>query len=170
MDIVIRKVREEDLPMVVDIKVKGWQTAYEGIISDEYLSNMDNEYEKRIARMKATYRDNGFIVAEDNGEIVGFCRYVYDNSFSPQMQDIDCELMAIYVKPNLKYSGIGSKMFNYVVDEFKNMQKSKMIIWCLKDNEPSKRFYTKMGGRIVDEKIVQIGDNNYTECGFLYDI
>jgi hypothetical protein len=30
MDIIIRNVRKEDLPSVVDIKIKGWKRAYKG--------------------------------------------------------------------------------------------------------------------------------------------
>ncbi len=86
------------------------------------------------------------------------------------MHDIDCEITALYVKPDLKYNGIGTKLFKYVIDEFKNKNKTKMIIWCLKDNEPSKKFYTKMGGKIVKEKIMEIGDKNYLEVGFEYNI
>ncbi len=45
-----------------------------------------------------------------------------------------------------------------------------MILWCLKDNEPSKKFYTKMGGEIVKEKTIEIGGKNYYEVGFRYNI
>ena len=113
---------------------------------------------------------NGFIVAVLNDEVVGFCRYTFDNIFSPEIEKADCELCALYVKPELKYSGIGTKMFNYVVNEFKKKNKSKMILWCLKDNEPSKKFYTKMGGKIIKEKETIIGDIQYQECCFEYSI
>lgn len=170
MDIIIRNVRKEDLPSVVDIKITGWQSAYKGIVDDTYLNNLSNERETRIAKMEKNYMTNGFIVAESNGEVVGFCRYIFDNSFSPEIENIDCELCAIYVRKDLKYSGIGTKMFNYVVNEFKKNNKTKMVLWCLKDNEPSKKFYTKMGGKIIKEKNVDIGDEQYIECCFEYDI
>lgn len=170
MDIIIRNIRKEDLPSVVDIKIKGWQSAYKGIVDDTYLNNLSNERETRIAKMEKNYITNGFIVAELDNEVVGFCRYIFDNSFSPEIDGIDCELCAIYVKPDLKYSGIGTKMFTYVVNEFRKNNKSKMVLWCLKDNEPSKKFYTKMGGKIIKEKDVEIGDKQYKECCFEYDL
>ena len=61
-------------------------------------------------------------------------------------------------------------MFHFVIHEFKNINKTNMVVWCLKNNEPSKRFYTKMGGKVVKEKIVEIGGKNYSEVGFLYNI
>lgn len=168
--VIIRKVKREDIPFVVDIKTKGWQSAYDGIVDDEYLNNLDNERAARIAKMEASFNANGFIVAELDGEVVGFCRYVANNSFSPEVKGADCELTAIYVRPDLKHCGIGSRMFGYVVEEFRRQGKTRMILWCLRDNEPSKRFYAKMGGKIIKEKAVIIGGKNYTECCFSYDL
>lgn len=170
MDIIIRNVRKDDLPAVVDIKIKGWQSAYKDIIDSTYLSDLNNEYDIRIKKMEKNYMTNGFIVAELNNEVIGFCRYIFNNSFSPEIENADCELCAIYVKPNLKYLGIGTKMFNYVVNEFKKKNKSKMILWCLKDNEQSKKFYNKMGGKIIEEREVIIGGKKYQECCFIYNI
>ena len=45
-----------------------------------------------------------------------------------------------------------------------------MILWCLKDNEPSKKFYTKMGGKIIKERAIEIEEKEYLEVGFEYNI
>lgn len=70
----------------------------------------------------------------------------------------------------MKYQGIGTELIQFVINEFKNKNKIKMIIWCLKDNEPAKKFYTKMGGKIIKERIIKIGEGDYLEVGFGYDI
>lgn len=167
-DIIIRNIEEKDIPSVVDIRIDGWREAYKGIVDDNTLNSMNRE--ERIERRKKDYKDNGFIVAELNNEVVGFCRYVDSNEFSPNVSDIDCEIIALYIRPDMKYKGIGTKLFNYVVGEFKSKNKSKMILWCLKDNEPSKKFYTKMGGVIERKKEIDIGGKNYNEVGFVYKI
>lgn len=165
-DIIIRKINEKDIPSIADIQVNGWKTAYKGIIDDDILDTMNKE--EKIGRLKESYQKNGFIVAEFKDEIVGFCRYIDSNEFTPDMQDIDCEITALYVKPDLKYNGIGTKLFQFVINEFKTKNKTKMILWCLKDNEPSKKFYTKMGGEIVKERLLKIGEKSYYEVGFIY--
>lgn len=86
------------------------------------------------------------------------------------MLDLDCELLALYIKPSLKYNGIGTKLFQFVVGEFKSKNKTKMILWCLKENEPSKKFYTKIGGEIIKERAFEIEGKNYYEVGFRYNI
>ena len=167
-NIKIRNIEEKDIPSVVDIKISGWQVAYKGIIEDNILNSMNRE--KIIEKLKNNYKENGFIVAELNNEIVGFCSYIDNNKFTPDITYIDCELSALYVKPNLKYNGIGTKLFQFATNEFKNKNKTKMILWCLKDNEPSKKFYTKMGGEIIKERIIEIGQKSYYEVGFMYNI
>ncbi len=167
-NIIIRNVKEKDIPSIAEIQVNGWKTAYKGIIDDVVLNTMNKN--DKIERFKSNYQKNGFIVAELKNEVVGFCRYIESNEFTPDMQNIDCEITALYVKPELKYNGIGTKLFQFVTNEFKIKSKTKMILWCLKDNEPSKKFYTKMGGKIAKERVIEIGENNYYEVGFEYDI
>ena len=169
MNIQVRNVQKADVPAVVGLKIDGWKSAYAGIIDDDFLKDLDDSFAAQVARMEADYDSGGFIVAESEGEIVGFCRYASSNHFSPDQADVDCELLAIYVKSNLKYFGIGTRMFEYVVSEFKKQGKRKMILWCLKDNEPAKKFYTKMGGKIIGERTVELGDKKYLECGFEYN-
>ncbi len=167
-NLIIRNIEEKDIPQVVDIQIDGWQTAYREIIDDEYLDSMNRE--SKIEKRKKDYMNNGFIVAEYENNIVGFCRYVDSNEFSSDIDNIDCEMLALYVKPDLKRNGIGKKLFEYVINEFKKENKRNMILWCLKENESSKKFYEKMGGKIIKERFIKIGDKEYSEVGFLYDL
>ena len=57
--IIIRNVKFEDLKSVADIATRVWQTAYRGIVDDDYLNNLSIEenYQKRIK----DYKEVGFI-------------------------------------------------------------------------------------------------------------
>ena len=125
--IIIRNIEKKDIPSVADIKINGWRIAYKGIIDDKVLNSMNRKKKKK--KIRKTYKDNGFIVAELNNEVVGFCNYIDTNKFTQDISDIDCELLAIYVKPDLKYNGIGTKLFQFVINEFKSTKKTKMILW-----------------------------------------
>ena len=170
MDIEIRNIKLEEIKDAIDIKITGWQNAYRGIIDDYFLDvTLPSEREKRIENWASNYEESPFIVAIYNGEVVGFSRFVDNNNFSPNI-DCDSELCAIYVKPNYKFMGIGTKLFNYITDYFKSLNKEKMILWCLDGNLPSIKFYTKMGGTIVAEKYATIDNKEYKELGFLYNL
>ena len=167
-EVEIRKVKEEDIEAIIGIKIDGWQTAYRGIIDDKYLEALNKE--EKLAKMKEDYSQDGFIVAVMEGKIVGFCRYIGSNEFSSEYEEIDCELCALYVKSDLKRNGIGRKLFLYVVNQFVKEQKSKMILWCLKENSAGRAFYEKMGGQVYTEKKEKIGEKEYEEVAFLYDL
>ena len=167
-EIVIRNVRFEDLRNVSEIVVESWKTAYRGIVADEYLDSLtvDQNYKKRIN----DYTENGFIVAERDNEVVGFCRYGFENAYGEMFPDVDCELHALYVKPNCKGVGIGTKIINYVINEFKAKGYKKMILWCFKDNYPARMFYEKMGGIYGTEGIITRGGKDYKEVCYIYDL
>lgn len=168
-EIKIRKVRKADLTEVVDISIRGWQTAYRGIIDDDFLDSMDKQ--EMLKRQLEDYQKDGFIVAELEEKVVGFCRYIDSNEKTPDIEGIDCEICALYVKPELKRHGIGKAMFKYVTNEFKIKEKKKMIIWCLKENEPSRKFYKIMGGiEIPQEHFYEKAGKKYQEAGYVYDL
>lgn len=167
-NIKIREIEEKDIPEVAEIRVNAWKKAYKGIIEESFLKDLS--VKEDIERRKQDYKNTGFIVAELDGEIVGFCRYIDNNSFSPNIEDIDCEIIALYVKIDLLNQGIGSKMFEYVKTEFNKKNKTKMILWCLKDNENAKKFYKKSGGQIIKEDKFKIGDKEYVEFAFCFNL
>lgn len=167
-EVEIRKVREEDIEAIVEIKIDGWKTAYRGIIDDKYLETLNKE--EKVEKMKKDYSQDGFIVAVIEGEIVGFCRYISSNQFSSEYGEIDCELCALYVKSDLKRNGIGRKLFLNVVNQFVKEKKNKMILWCLKENNAGRAFYEKMGGQVYAEKKGEIGEKEYEEVAYLYDL
>ena len=166
-NLVIRKMEYKDIESVANIKVSSWRLSYKGIIDDEYLDNMDiNLY---IEKRKEDYNKSLYYVADLDGKVVGFCRYD-DRLRQFNKQNIGGEIYALYVEPTMKRMGIGKALVNKVEEEFREKGIKTYIIWCLKDNEPSKAFYKKMGGIEIGEKDIEIGGKNYKETGFLYNM
>ncbi len=165
--ILIRKVRYEDIEKIVDINIKDWKKVYKGIIDDNTLDNLDRN--AKIKKWREHYNIGNVIVAEENGIILGYCRYdtnaVFENS------DIDSEIIAIYVDYDKLGSGVGRKLVEYVMKDLKNKNKTKMILWCLEKNKDARRFYEKMGGKLIQgEKYFDKDGKKYKEVGYVYDI
>ena len=167
-EITIRDVNFEDLRRVSEIVVESWKTAYRGIVADEYLESLtvDQNYQKRLN----DYTDGGFVVAEINNEVVGFCRYRFENAYEDKFPDVDCELCALYVKSAYKGNGVGKKIINYVMNDFKEKGYKKMILWCFKDNYPARMFYEKIGGIYGSEGIITRSEKDYKEVSYTYDL
>ena len=162
----IRTAKYEDIEKIVDINIKDWKKVYKGIIDDNILNNL-NKHEK-IEKCRKNYNEGNVIVAEKNGTILGYCKYddnvVYENN-------IDSEIIALYVDCDNFGNGIGKELLEYVKKELKSKNKTKMIIWCLEENKNARKFYEKMGGSILaDEKYYEKNGKKYREIGYVYNI
>lgn len=169
-NIIIRNATIDDIEKIADIKIEGWQTAYRGIIDDDFLDSMDRE--KEIEKRRNNI-ENGvsIVVAELNNEIVGFCLYRNYNNYPEKFKkEADCEISSLYVTSKLKRNGIGRKLMQYVIELLKKEGKTKMILGCLKENYPSRAFYEKMGGKIMDYDEIEFGDKKYGLAIYEYDI
>ena len=130
-NIIIRKPKKEDYAAMARILVDGWRCAYKNIVEDEYLDNLS--VEKICKRYTENKKGNAFLVAEVNGEVAAFCRY----SLSIPAEDrdgFDGTISEIYVKPDLKHGGIGTVLFNNVLQDFRKNGNSCVILGCFSKN------------------------------------
>lgn len=167
-DIRIRQATTKDIKSIATIKVTGWQNAYRGIVDDEYLDKMS--VEEQIEKYSGSYKLKDIFIVEMQDEIVGFCRFYNYKEPAYDDKEIDCEIREIYIKPDLKRMGIGSKLFKYTLDYFKILGKKKLYLGCLKDNYNSRNFYEKMGGLLGKESEIEVGDNKYKVASYIYKL
>ena len=160
-DMVIRKAEKEDVRQIAEICVEDWQKAYRGIIDSEWLDSMsvDKQYEKEIRR----YQD--FIVAADGNQILGYAWLQLAED-----EPADCEIVALYVRYSNRNNGIGKLLLQYAMNYFREAGKKTMIIWCLKENEESRRFYEKNGGKAFRISSHQWGSKECEMISYLYDL
>ncbi len=167
-NIIIRKANQSDIEQIAAIKIKGWKTAYEDMIDKEILDNMD--IKKEIENYTNRYSLDNVFVADNNGEILGFCR-VYDYDDSPyEDKEIDCEIREIYVRPDIKRMGIGSKIFNYVFQYFKQKNKNKLYLGVFEHHYKSRNFYEKMGGILGKKDNLEIKGKYYSTVSYTYNL
>ena len=138
--LIIRNAIISDIPEVIKLHVDSWNKTYKGIIAQDHLDNIKNNIDKRIERMNNEFNLRKMIVATIDKEIVAFSEYTLTNVFSKDL-DIDCELCGLYVKNECVGTGIGTKVFNYVMSEFIKNDNSKMGLWCVKENTNAISFY-----------------------------
>ena len=143
-----------------------WKKAYKGIIDKDILDNLDKN--KKIEKWKNHYYIENIIVAEENGKIMGYCRYS-DEVASKPIAGADSEVMALYVDCEYQRMGIGKALIKEVIEKLKMLNKKSMIIWCLKKNRNARKFYEKIGGKQIQEtKYFEIEGRKYEEVGYKY--
>ncbi len=158
---IIRQAKEEDVPQIAEIVVEDWKTAYRGIMDDEYLDSLNAEqrFETEIKRYQK------YIVAADENEILGYA-WTEETSDEPA----DCEIIALYVRYSKRKNGIGRALMQHAMDRFRQSGKKTMIVWCLKENHESGKFYEKMGGKAYQEGTHRWGDREYDLISYLYHL
>lgn len=165
-DYTIRKNLYEDQAQMAIIKVDGWKNAYDCIISSTYLKSLN--YEEQTKRYQASfdeYKDLVFVAVREE-EVLGYSCF----NPTPNVDDFDSELVSLYVKPSEIGKGIGTALFLETCKELKYLDKKHMVVWCLSDNENAIEFYKKLGGKIVKTKEAKIGEKNYKEYGFYFQL
>ena len=141
-DIIIRNATKDDAMDIADIIVEDWQIAYKDIIDSEYLNSLsvDRRYEIEVKRFEK------YIVASDDHQVLG-CAWIQD----AHEDDADCEIVALYVRYDKRNKGI-------------------MIIWCLKDNHDSRKFYEINGGIEHKGSTHNWGGREYEMISYMYDL
>ena len=170
--ILYRKAQNSDLSGIVKVNVDAWKTAYQGIIPEKYLQSLSYEDKEENWKQRLENPTHGAIiyVAEiHQNEIVGFALATLEK-YNPiaallQAERYIGELCAIYVLEEFQYKKIGTELVHLVVKYFKLNNIYSMITWGLKEN-PSRRFYGKLGGKFLGEQSIEIGGRNYTEIAY----
>ena len=166
----IRKAKIEDSNNIASLILRGWQTAYKGLIKQEFLDSMKKD-EMNKGWKKSIFsqnENNNVYVYEKENKILGIIRFGKvddENDISH-----NAEIHVLYVEPELKRNGIGSKLFNYAKNYFIEHNRKNLIIWCLKGNNPSIEFYKKMGGKSVSEKKSKVHNIDLEEIGLEYNL
>ena len=158
---IIRQAKEEDVLQIAEILVEDWKTAYRGIMDDDFLDSLSAAQRYQIELKR--YRN--FSVAVDHHEVLGYAwNEITDDEAS------DCEIIALYVRYSKRKNGIGRALMQHSMDCFRQSGKKSMIIWCLRENHESRKFYEKMGGKVYKSGTHRWGNREYDMISYLYQL
>ncbi|MFG2024942.1 GNAT family N-acetyltransferase [Streptomyces sp. NPDC048825] len=145
-----------DCERVAEIRIRGWQSAYAGLIPQSYLDGLDLTAE--VSRRRAHFEQAGEGVVNlvavgapprplrhwgRNGEVVGWaCHGPYRDGELPTK---DAELYAIYVHPDRLSQGVGHALLRESKARCTDAGHDRMLLWVLKENARARRFYERAG-------------------------
>ena len=133
----IRPARPEEATAVALVHIETWRVAYAHVFPSEELERMSDE---RVERRAEMHRRSLPIVAEVDGEIVGFVSVGPAND-----DDADGELYAIYVLPTHWATGVGRALIQAGEDRLRELGHREAVLWVLEDNPRARRFYERAG-------------------------
>lgn len=139
----IRYANLNDAKRIATINIKGWKTAYQGIVADEELAALDIEKATVKVRERIIERPQELIVIENGIEIEGFMGF--GPSRDEDVAKTCAEIYAVYFDVNYYGNGNAKTLMNWVFNRLKEAGYEEVIIWVFKDNHRARRFYEKMG-------------------------
>lgn len=144
----VREMTLSDCDRVAEIRVRGWQHAYRGMIPQSYLDGLSVAQDAERHRTRLARADGRAVnlVAEDaRGEVVGWsCHGPYREG---EVLTDDAELYAVYVHPDHLGQGAGRALLAESLTHCAAAGHGRLLLWVLKENVRARRFYERAGFR-----------------------
>mgnify|MGYP000234551644 CR=1 FL=1 len=161
--LVIRRAVPADAATIARVHVQSWREAYRGIIPEPYLDRLSlRAHEQQWQR---SFADGGWaFVAEWEQRMVGFA----GAGLSRSRHDISGELFVLYVLRVCHGRGIGRALFDACHYELARCGHRGLLVWVLKDNQPARAFYERLGGELAGESQVTIAGKQLPEVAYVW--
>ena len=146
-DLDVRVATDLDIDRIAEIRTRGWQAAYCGILPDEMLDALDVTVEAdRWRGFFPQFESNGstMFVATDDDVVVGFA-LVSRRADDADVDDGVGVLRAIYVHPDRYSTGAGHALLSAVVDRLTGAGCAAAVLWTFEANDRARRFYEAHG-------------------------
>jgi ribosomal protein S18 acetylase RimI-like enzyme len=159
----IRPATLEDATAIARVHVASWQSTYRGMLPDEFLASLSEAgYAERWKRVIGDGSSKVY-VAEDGGEVVGFASGGRERAGETGYTG---ELYAIYVIDAAQRRGFGRELVRATVAGLRELGLDDMIIWVLRDNQPARSFYERLGGVYIRGQPITIGSVTLEEVSY----
>lgn len=173
--ITVRPAIPGDEESLAFVHVRAWQTAYRGILPDAFLASLSaaGRVDRWRERIAAPGPGEFSFVAEVTGqdgrhEIVGFSGGgpERDGFVGADGVKYAGEVYAIYLLAEWRRRGLGRLLFAPAAQTLMDAGSESVLIWVLKDNADARRFYEALGGILVGEKPITIGQTELLEVAY----
>ena len=141
----VRAALPADAHDVARVHVRSWQSAYRGLIAQEFLDGLEPEViANRYTFGRVGLRMPSTLVAVDGPTFCGFattglCRDEDLPNFG--------ELMAMYIDPAYVRTGVGRLLMTAARERLRMVGVAGALLWVLDANVRARRFYERGGWR-----------------------
>jgi ribosomal protein S18 acetylase RimI-like enzyme len=151
----IRRARLDDAAAVAYVHVAGWRETYPGIVPARTLASMDvfsrTRYWAQVLDNKRNRTDIFVAEMPIDGEerVVGFG---VNGPEQVGLRDYSGEFHALYVLKVGQGQGLGTRLMTTMAAALTTRGMTACTVWALRDNWRARRFYEKMGGKLVSDR------------------
>jgi len=145
----VREATTDDAQAIAEINVRGWRTAYRGVVSDATLDAMS--VEDLRTRFTGFMADPGraataLVAMDDEGRVTGYTSFGTPREAPSGLEEVG-EVYALYVEPDAWGSGAGRALLRAAEEGLRDAGFRRAFLWVLEENPRARRFYEAAGWR-----------------------
>lgn len=141
-DLVLRSALLSDAPAIGRVHCRAWRETYTGLLPDAMMSRLSEERSTEIFRREGCCN---LLVAELDGETVGFCGYGPWRGTAPD--PTLGEIVGLYVLQKAQHRGIGTRLLQSALDTLQTGGSIRAALWVLDSNAHAIGYYVSRGFR-----------------------
>jgi GNAT superfamily N-acetyltransferase len=178
MQTAIRRASPADATQIAEVHVASWQSTYPGIVSQSYIDNLDPQ-QFASGWMERLLLTETLVLVAATAE--GVCAFVSGGRLREPLPSRapasngevwsgeigDGEIYAIYVLQHAHRRGIGRALMRGMAQSLLDAGYRRAAVWVLEEN-PSRRFYERLGGRAVAKQTITIGGDELIEVAYAW--
>jgi len=137
-----KRATEDDARIIIELRRQIWATTYRGIYPDNMIDEFDYTWhmERELQRIRHPEYRVYRIVKDD-------CNIGY---LTTRLTDTVI-LQSLYLLAEYQHQGIGQLALDFVKQYCRENEKNSFILHCLPENWNARKFYEKMGGKLIGE-------------------
>jgi ribosomal protein S18 acetylase RimI-like enzyme len=162
----IRSADVDDAAAIARVHVLSWRSTYNGLLPAEFLESLtETGYADRWRRFISEGSSRIYVVqaGDDRSAVVGFASGGRERAGETGYTG---ELYAIYLIESSQRRGYGRELVRAVAGGLRELGLEDMIVWVLKDNQPARDFYERLGGVYVRTQPITIGSVTLEEVSY----
>jgi ribosomal protein S18 acetylase RimI-like enzyme len=164
----IRPAAAADCRAIAAVHVACWQETYGGLLPEAVIArqSVDDRETQWRRTLERDPRLSDVFVAEQDGAVIGFV------ASGPRRGDAlkqDAEIYALYLLRAHQRRGLGRALCKAAALRLSERGLGSAAAWVLRENQPARRFYEGIGGRVVGERTATEAGATLIEVAYGWD-
>lgn len=158
---ILRKVKNEDIPELSEFAVRTFYQAYGWYNTDENMKSYVAKYfSKENLFDEINDTETGFYILTEDGKLKGYVKSGRQNNLDILNNYPHLEIERIYVDNSDQRNGIGKKMLDFIIQKAKEKNIKYVWLGVWQKNEKAINFYKKNGFKIIGTTTFTLGDDD----------
>ncbi|WP_265109260.1 GNAT family N-acetyltransferase [Halosolutus halophilus] len=158
----LRPATMDDREAIREVARATWHDTYDELDVETIDETIDDWYGDETLKLALEQAGTAFLVAEKDGEVVGFTHGVVQND--------EGDVLRMAVHPDHQGEGIGTELHERLREDLQDFNMERMRAIDLASNEVGQRFYEQQGFERTGEGEVEMGGEQRREVVYTLEL